>query len=72
MARQQALKASIEVLNNSKKETNMSLKVKNPATQVLSPTALKLVSRVGGGHLPPVGTGTPPHTILFGRVFADT
>ena len=72
MVRQQALKAPIKFLDNSKEETNMSSGVKNPATQVPSPAASMSVLGVGGGHLQPVGTGTSPPATPSGRAFADT
>lgn len=50
MARQEALKAPIEVPDDSEEETNMGLGVKNPAAQVPSPAASMSVSGVGGAH----------------------
>lgn len=50
MARQQAFKALIEVLDDSEEETNMSSEVKNPATQVSSSTASILVSGADGSY----------------------
>lgn len=51
MTCQQALKAPIKVLKDNKEETNMSSKVRNPATQVFSSAALMSVSKAGGSFL---------------------
>lgn len=72
MARQEALKAPIEVPDNSEEETNMGLGVKNPAAQVPSPAASMSVSGAGGAHPQPVGIGAPSLGTSSGRVFADT
>lgn len=72
IARQQILKALIEIPNNSEEKTNMSLEIKNPATQVQSPAASMLVLEAGGGHLQLVDTGTLPPGTPSSHVFANT
>ena len=72
MARQQALKALIQVSDDSEEETNMSSGVKNPATQVPSPAASMSVSRAGGGYSQPVGNGIPSPATSSGCAFANT
>lgn len=51
MVCEQALKAPIDVLKDSEKETNMSLKVRNPAIQVFIPTISMSVLKAGGSFL---------------------
>ncbi len=68
MARQEALKAPIEVSDDSEEEKNVCLGVKKPVTQVPSPVASTLV--LGTGQ--PVGSGATSPTPPSGHVFADT
>ncbi len=68
MARQEALKALIEVPDDSEEEKNVCLGVKKPAAQVPSPAASTLV--LGAGQ--PVGSSAPSPAPPSGRVFANT
>ncbi len=68
MARQEALKAPIEVPDNSEEEKNVCLGVKKPAAQVPKPAVSTSV--LGAGQ--PVGSGAPSPAPSSGHVFADT
>ncbi len=67
MARQDALKAPIEVPDDSEEEKNICLGVKKSAAQVPSPTTSALI--LGAGQS--VGSGASSPVPLSGRVFAN-